>query len=189
MIQNINRLIASVFALAIIAGTAAGCKQSGKHSEQYIADRVMQIYADAKKVYPPHTEEGSQEHADINLDELYCSDDWNRWLEKVNDWDNRHIPEGEMGFFDADYWVMGQDWDQMNVKDLKITDITGERAKASFRLEQNEGFDSNVKLILVFERGDWYIDDFISADDESVTWKKSMQLYLENGGWDDDDVS
>ena len=110
-----------------------------------------------------------------NLDSLYCSQDWNEWAGRVNEFDKQHN-DGMVGFFDADYWIMGQDWQDLGVSDVAVTAMTDSTATVALNLH-NCGSVTPVRLEMVKEADEWRIDDFIS-NDPAIDWKASMKEYL-----------
>ncbi|MBQ6227555.1 MAG: DUF3828 domain-containing protein [Prevotella sp.] len=123
------------------------------------------MYAEASENEGPITE---------SPDEKYCSKSWNDLLEKVIEYDTTHHPD-DIGFFEADYWVMGQDFDHPTVSNLKLVEQKGDRAVVDLDINNFEVI--HVRLEMVNERGDWYIDTFIDLDND-LNWKKEMEDYL-----------
>ena len=113
-----------------------------------------------------------------NIDSLYCSADWNAWVARVNDYDRKHEDDGMMGFFDADYWIMGQDWGDLSVSDIKVFLLKGDSAAVELQLH-NLGKKLNVVLDMVHEEGEWKIDNFTDITN-GMDWKASMKRYLED---------
>ena len=155
--------------------------EEGKHSRAYIIRRVEEIYTSVKDHYSPLDETqpiGKEKSADLN--QLFCSDDWNRCLKEIETIDSK--PEIEMGFFDADYWVMGQDYSELDFKDIKVVTLSDQHATVCFLLHNFRW--NKVKLDLTFERGDWYIDNFydLGQEDSEVSWildwKTNMKDYI-----------
>ncbi|MBR4830046.1 MAG: DUF3828 domain-containing protein [Muribaculaceae bacterium] len=145
--------------------------------------RVRDIYAAVFKVY---NEEDSLRNLDEpvvngvldNRDEFaakYCSHEWNDLLRAIENNDlARH--QGELGFWEADYWIMGQDWHELSVNDVKVTSLNGDSATVEFNLH-NLGNVTPVCLDMVREDGVWKIDNFINATHE-FDLKASMKEYL-----------
>lgn len=160
-------------------------KASDKHSADALKARVEAIYADVTSVYNKCNEQGDglnlKPITDAQFDKKYCSDNWNSLLEEVAAIDNAN-PEGEMGFFDADYWIMGQDFADLSVSDVKVKQIEGNDAMVVFNLH-NSGNVTRVKLDMVFERGDWFIDDFtdnyVEDNEDDSSWKRGMIEYID----------
>lgn len=112
-----------------------------------------------------------------NFDAELCSTDWNEWLHRVIDYDKKNS-QGMVGFFEADYWIMGQDWDDLSVSDVHATAMTDSTAAVAFNLH-NCGSVTAVRLEMVLEDGEWKIDNFIDATND-VDWKTNMKEYLNN---------
>jgi hypothetical protein len=63
---------------------------------------------------------------------------------------------------------------------VKVEVKANQHANASFLLH-NLDTATKVTLELIFERGEWYIGNFIDETNK-VNWKKSMTKYLEEKG-------
>ncbi len=152
-----------------VASVPAGDRQS----DTYIISRVQAIYDDVLAEYNKADEEETV--PPNSPDEKYCSKEWNEWLVKVQEYDQANNPD-DIGFFDADYWVMGQDFSDLSVSDIQVMKHDGDKAVVELKLH-NSGNTTQVSLDLSFERGDWFIDNFkdLSYD---LDWKDSMKDYL-----------
>jgi len=156
-----------------------------------VASRVQEIYATVFKVY---NEEDSLRNLDIpmengvweNRDRFnkdFCSKEWNRLLARVNEIDSLNH-EGEMGFWEADYWIMGQDWNNLSISDVEVLTVTQNEAFVQLKLHNMDAVKA-VGLPLVKEDGTWRIDNFLVADSEDpekkveMNWKLAMQQYIE----------
>ncbi|MGX8682372.1 MAG: DUF3828 domain-containing protein [Bacteroidales bacterium] len=162
-------LVASGMLMAIV-----GCANA-QNTESQIVERVKAIYTEVAKAYPNH-EELIEDLPDIDLDGLYCSEEWNNLVNQVGEIDGLS-PEG-IGFFDADYWIMGQDWQDVSVSDVKAQVVDADHAEVHLVLH-NCGSESPLKLLMVKEQGEWKIDDFMDeSDDEQYSWKSGMKDYV-----------
>ena len=110
-----------------------------------------------------------------NFDATFCSEDWNAWLKRVTDYDKANS-EDMVGFFEADYWIMGQDWDDLSVSDVQVTEMTDSTATVAFNLH-NCGSVTAVQLEMVREGDEWKIDNFIDVT-RDMDWKAGMKEYL-----------
>jgi hypothetical protein len=108
-----------------------------------------------------------------NLAPLYCSKDWNVMLAAIAEADK----DKDMGFFDADYWVMGQDYQDISADNIKVERQTEQEATAMLDLH-NCGNVIQVRLSLVLEDGQWMIDNFEDVSN-GLDWKLAMKEYLE----------
>lgn len=82
-------------------------------------------------------------------------------------------PEGELGCFDSDRWLQAQDGENlsMTVHSVEISDL---KAKANITIT-NFGHNFDIEIVLIKERGDWYIDDFINSLGSE---KKALKDYI-----------
>jgi hypothetical protein len=154
-----------------------GCANAQETENRQVEERVKAIYADVVKAYPDDLFELNEENRpDIDLDGLYCSEEWNRLVERVVEIDNAE--PYDIGFFDADYWIMGQDWQNLGISNVKAQVTDANHAVVNLLLH-NCGNKTPVKLTMVKEQGEWKIDDF-AEDDGLYSWKTNMQEYIED---------
>ena len=138
-----------------------------------------------------------------DLDRRYCSDDWNKLKNAVDSIDSK-LPEDEQGYWDAGYWIKGQ-----GVYCCTFGKIVKVKREGNNRLfivysydaveSIFEGIDESGNEIwndyplvyyataavnMVYERGNWYIDDFYERyeDEEEImeSCKIGMKAYLNN---------
>ena len=86
-----------------------------------------------------------------------------------------------MGFFDADYWVMGQDFDTQNLhaSDFYLEKILMEDKpwEAAVTLKLHNYGEIPVRVNLIYEGGEWKVDDLTDIRYD-LDWKQSMKEYL-----------
>ncbi|MBR4730368.1 MAG: DUF3828 domain-containing protein [Prevotella sp.] len=157
-------------------------QKSDSADPELITDRVNAIYAAVAEAYP---EINDITPSNDQLDDAYCTSEWKTLVQMVNSKDAENMGRG--GFFDADYWIMGQDWGKITISGLKVDVKDNTHANAFFTLH-NLGSQTKVQLELVFEHGEWLIGNFID-ETHKMDWKKSMMLYLEKKGKQEQDES
>ena len=141
---------------------------------QYALETVQEVYEAVGQAY---SSEDWQTQSN-ELDKKYCSKDWNATVKAVIEKDNQN-PE-EMGFFDADYWVMGQDFSKkiyttdLNLEKLLMDDTPWE---AAVTLKLHNFSEIPVRVNLIYEGGEWKVDDLTDLNND-LDWKKSMKEYL-----------
>lgn len=166
-------------------------KASEKHSAEYLKHRVENIYKEVCGLYR-NSEDYDDSHviveqiSEAQLEEKYCSNDWNTKMEEVFVI-NATIHKDDYPYPDGDYWIMGQDFSDISVSDIKVEEMDGDNAVVSFKLH-NYGSIIPVRLDMVFERDDWFIDNFHNFVDHSYEesvhkgtfsdWKKDMVEYI-----------
>ena len=187
-----------ILSLVALVAMLAACQPNGSQqaaesqkttvSEQLTAtevqNRVRDIY---KAVFKVYNEEDSLRNLDIQMEngvfenlgrfnKDYCSKEWNLLLAKVNEIDSLNH-EGELGFWEFDYWIMGQDWHNLSISDIEVQNVAENEATVQLKLHN---FDSvqTMDLLLVKEDGSWKIDDFKQADGD-MDLKRAMQQYIE----------
>jgi hypothetical protein len=155
---------------AVVDSTAA--EDANPADPELITNRVIAIYDAVATAYPeirdltPSTD---------SLDVAFCSNQWQTLVAMVNAKDAEEM--GVDRFFDADYWIMGQDWGKITVSDIKVS--LKDDGHANVDLILHNLSDIKVKLEMVFERGEWLIDNFIDQTN-GADWKKNMTKYLED---------
>jgi len=141
---------------------------------QYALETVQEVYEAVGQAY---SSEDWQTQSN-ELDKKFCSKDWNATVKSVIEKDNQ-TPE-EMGFFDADYWVMGQDFSKkiyatdLNLEKLLMDDTPWE---AAVTLKLHNFSEIPVRVNLIYEGGEWKVDDLTDLSND-LDWKKSMKEYL-----------
>lgn len=158
--------------------TKGGVVGEGKHTEAYIKERLNVIYSNFS--YEKFTS-GDAIHF-LDYDSLYCSCAYLQ-LQRAA------LENGDvMGVLviDSDHWIMGQDmapdWSYSIVGVSEITDST---AVADMKIMNFS--EQLFTLKLRFERGDWYVDDFVNSyvDDEGnviyYTETENLRYFANNG--------
>lgn len=143
-------------------------KDLDKHSEAYIRQRIDTIYSYVDQCI-----------AGLDLDSAFCSQRYFACLQNA-----QQLSE-ETGFvcLDYDHWIMGQDRSPEWTYDIKkIDNITDSTAVVEMDI-RNFGNHNVVTLELRFERGDWFVDDFVSssddeADSQSYSEVKKMEKFV-----------
>lgn len=154
-----------------VGADSIGAVEQNQADPALIENRVKAIYESVATAYPeiqditPSTD---------SLDLAYCSGEWQTLVEMVNAKDANEM--GAERFFDADYWIMGQDWGKISISDIKVDVKDNNHADVNFILHNLS--DTKVKLEMVFERGEWLIGNFIDISRDH-NWKASMMKYLE----------
>lgn len=143
---------------------------------QYAIEQVQEVYEAVSKAY--RSKDWQKQSA--TLDKKFCSKDWLATVAAVVEKDNKNS-EDEIGFFDADYWVMGQDFDENN---LHATDFFLEKIlmdeqpwKAAVTLKLHNYNEIPVRVNLIYEDGTWKVDDLTDLRYDN-DWKQNMKEYL-----------
>ena len=111
----------------------------------------------------------------VNLDSMFCSADWREWTSRTRAYDDIHSA-GSVGFFEADYWIMGQDWQNLSIDNVAVTSLTDSTALVDLSLNNCNNV-TLVRLAMVKEQEEWKIDDFIDVSSD-FDWKKGMKEYM-----------
>ena len=77
---------------------------------------------------------------------------------------------------DVDHWIMGQDWGELSVSDVRVASMTDSTATVELNLH-NLGNVNLVRLDMIVENGAWRIDNFIDVKND-FDWKTRMKEYL-----------
>ena len=171
--------------LAALLVTIAACSNSVKVDNQAdgrlrdttaLIQRVMDIYGVALWQYNEMDSHGTAEPW-MDVDKMFCTRDWNAWLSRVNQFDEKYN-DGMVGFFEADYWIMGQDWDDLSVSDVHVKTMNDSTATVELNLH-NCGCVTALQLLMLLEGGEWKIDDFIDVTN-GFDWKDGMKNHVNN---------
>lgn len=132
-----------------------------KHSEAYIRQRINIIYGHVKQMI---VDEAEDNHAymgnGFNLDSAYCSSRYYSLIEQALEITSE---TGDI-LFDYDHWVCGQDYSEDWYYTIqKVSDITDSTATAEVQVI-NFGNVHDLILSLLYERDDWYIDEFGASE-------------------------
>lgn len=136
-----------------------------------VVQRVEEIYQSVFDVYQKAT---NLSFPNEGLDSLYCSSDWLNTLSAVI-YHDLQLPDS-MGYWEADYWIMGQDWQDLSVSDVHVVSMTSSTATVELKLH-NCGNDKVVRLEMTREYEGWKIDNFIDVS-ANCDWKADMKQYL-----------
>ena len=144
-----------------------------------VVQRVNEIYTKAFDGYKRvDVNAVATEEATPSADSLFTTRDWKDMVAAVGKKDAQKTYDDGMGFFEADYWIMGQDWQDLSVSDIQVVTMTDSTATVTLNLH-NCGSVTAVRLDMKLEDGKWKIDNFIDASND-YDWKARMKEYLEN---------
>lgn len=141
---------------------------SSTDSEESILKGVRAIYAAFANEDPNLTE----------LDQKYSSTSLKKAIDDVIAYDKKNN-DGYIGFFEFDYHVMGQDFYNISITELKVDSANAHTAKVSFNLH-NLGEVIPMKLDMVKEDGEWKIDNYINAGEKYYDLRANINEYLNN---------
>ncbi len=112
----------------------------------------------------------------IDLNEAFCSTDWNRLINEINKNDEQKH-NGEVGFFDCDYWLQAQDYGNVSISDIDVDFASADNATVNFVLH-NLGTETPMQLAFINENGKWVVDNIIKKGENAVNMKQEMKEYL-----------
>ncbi len=160
--------------LSAVPETETTTTDSEKKTQAYLEERVNSIYS---KVFEDYNRANELEEFNNipHPDSLYCSKDWNQWVQKVNEYDTENHAD-EIGFFEADYWVMGQDFGDLKISDVKTISLNDTKAVVEINIH-NYNDITRVRLDMVYEGNEWMIDDFTDLKND-FDWKQDMKDYM-----------
>ncbi len=124
-------------------------------------EAVEKIYADVFGWYNKAEQAGSLPTDEPDFDAYYTSGSYQVLLQKVVDKDRALIMKGEVGFFDYNHWVCGQDYQGLEFAPVKTKRISDGQCRMEADIT-NCGQKQRIALLLTKENGMWKIDDFIS---------------------------
>lgn len=133
--------------------------------KELLKKRVLEIYRD--KDYE-------------NKEAKYCSEIYLKVFTPVNKKDKQMLSTGEgIGFFDYDHWTNSQDElenPKFEIKTLKMTSPT----EAIVEIRENQ-WGTGAELKMVWERDNWYVDDFLRSDGYGNEVERMKEYLKENG--------
>lgn len=131
-----------------------------KHSESYIRERIDTIYQSVGKITTDEEGNTNYNPSGINRDSAYCSE---RYYALMSEALKLCDETGDI-LYDYDYWVCGQDIsDDWRYKVAKVYNITDSTALVDMII--HNFVDQETTIALLYERDDWYIDDFNPSPD------------------------
>lgn len=170
-------MIKKLFFIVAATTMLCACSKANRVEENSldtasVVSQVNDIYNDVFKQYVElNQQEGDKKQ--VNNDSLYCSADWNRQIARV---DSVNQQNGVIDILDVDYWIMGQDWGELSVSDVRVASMTDSTATVELNIH-NLGNVNPVRLDMIVENGAWRIDNFIDVKND-FDWKTRMKEYL-----------
>ena len=107
-----------------------------------------------------------------NFDSIYCSTRYKALLKEALD-----LEEEDDILLDYDHWTSSQDDTDFTCKTVTVSNLTDSTAIAKVN-EENVGRSYAVTLVLLFERNDWFVDDFLFNEDGSSE-KEYFKRFIE----------
>lgn len=136
-----------------------------KDVEKRVNDIYNHVFSEyLRYVYPPSRNV---------FDSQYFSKDFYHLHKQIGSIENQ-IKEPIV--HDVDYWIGGQDWsNDLSFQVLSVEILNEKKAVVSINIH-NCGHDSKDKLVLTYERGNWFIDDMIGTS----SWREGILQSLED---------
>lgn len=145
--------------------TAADTTAVADNQEQTAEARLQAIYDDVFGWYAKAEKDPSVMQKMPDFDDQYTSAGYKDALRKVKAVDKQAEANGEIGFFDSDHWIQGQDFQDLKMTVAGIVAEGKDKCKADVDIT-NCGATKRIVVVLVKEQGQWMIDDFV-ADGQS----------------------
>ena len=140
----------------VVETSASAQPTDDSHTEQAVAQRVMSIYDFNRP----------------NKGGSCCSKHWEYLVSAVD----AKVCDGYYGYFEYDYWIMGQDYvEDIHISDVKVEKLEGDFAEVSFVLHNFEPLQMAVEL--VYENNDWFVDNIINKT-QNLNLKNDMESFL-----------
>lgn len=140
------------------------------------ATQLKAIYADVFGWYTKAENDISLLDKMPDFEAKYMSTDYNNLLAQVKEADKPLEAKGEIGYFDHDPWVCGQDFQGLAF-DVVSTSQTDDSHCTVTADVTNCGTKTRLDIVLVKEGNDWKIDDFVN---DKQSEKAQMKQYLES---------
>ena len=119
---------------------------------------------------------GGEIEVKMDINETFCSKEWNKLVSEVNKNDEQKH-NGEVGFFDCDYWLQAQDYGNVSISDIDVDFASADNATVNFVLH-NLGTETPMQLAFINENGKWVVDNIIKKGENAVNMKQEMKVYL-----------
>lgn len=145
-------------------------------TKQAVEKRLCAIYSNVFGWYTRAEKDVSILNKMPDFDALYLSSKYKALIRKIRDKDRDIEAQGQIGFFDSDHWVCGQDFQGLSMNIVAISPVTSKKCSADINIT-NCGTLIHVTLDMVLEKGQWMIDDFRIND---ISEKEQMQKYLKS---------
>ena len=136
-----------------------------KHTEDYLRERVDSFYFRYKN--PKYQKDGMRIYngkGTIDKDSAFLSKRFKALLAKAE----AIAKENEEPLLDYDHWTNSQDDNNFTYEVGKISQMTDSTAIVTINAK-NFGNRYNVRLRMLFERDDWFVDDFLLSDGSGET--------------------
>ena len=160
--MKLHLLLLVLFATLPAFVCNAGDNGRKSHNQKEIIERVEYIF---HKVY--------------ENDDHYLGDSkfLTTQFKKLHNKEKEVTPKGEIGYIDYDHWTQSQDWKNPSITVLSVEILSDSEAIAKIKIQDYEWIKPSViKIVLIYERGNWFIDDFIGIGGSE---KKGL-LYILN---------
>ncbi len=157
------------------ADTASAVKtEADAAEERAAADTLRAVYAEVFAWYAKAESDFSLLARKPDFEARFMSSGYNALYRRVLAADDVAAGRGEIGFFDSDHWVCGQDFQSLAASVGKVSQ-SGPGKCAAEVVVTNCGTRTPLTVDLVKEGGTWKIDDLRT---ESGSEKARMREYL-----------
>ena len=138
-----SSLLAIVALILQLCGSLSA-SAADKHSQSYLSQRIDTIYSYYNK---------------LNLDSAFCTVGYRDLMRQALD----QMDEDDI-LLDYDHWINAQDYSEdLSARAASIEAFTDSTAIVKVAV-RNFGRDGEIVLSMRYERGDWYVDDFLPSD-------------------------
>jgi len=152
-------------------------KTDTRRSAEYIKQRIESIYFDVTHFYNQlgslRQDLGTEPETWPDFDRLYCTEAWNAAISAL---------PSDSGLFTRNYWLCSSELGFLYANKVEVIDFTGDQGTVSLTVH-NGDLAMPVLLNIVFERGDWYIDNMtynwnIRPNIDYFDWRQEMENSL-----------
>jgi len=116
-----------------------------------VKTRVQKIYKEVFASLSTGIEEG------VDFEKKFMSEAYNKDFRAARGDD----------YFEMEHWVQGNDYEGPTFRVGKVTQV-GDKARVRVVITNSFGTSTPVDLLMVFERGNWFIDDMLTGFDENA---------------------
>lgn len=161
-----KRIVTLIIASCILCGQVSAMTktttQSNRLDSEYINDRVSEIYNSLNETKNPEAKFTSEQFYKL--------------------WQTMQAKDAilnEVGFVSSNHWYQAQDFEKPHYEFGTAEKISGTTAIVSLTIN-DLGSSRKLILLMVYERGNWYVDDFITEERQLFRSEKAaLKRYLQ----------
>ena len=171
VVLGLGCVIGAYYTLSSKGREALSANKEISNGDKELPQRLMAIYNDV------FNGQGGGDN-----DEKYCSESYKSLISQFNEAYENSTLEGEMLGPECDHWTASQDAIKSTMEIIEVNKTSATNAIAKIHVDNGfEDSGSDIEIKLVFENGDWFIDDFIYFNQsERKIYEEAIELCKKN---------